>query len=350
MRSLIAAFAVAAVSLAGTGTAQAQKYTWRMTTYVPEGTSTYRDYAQVFIDNVHQMTDGEVKIQGYGVGILSGFADGWKAVQQGTADIAYMYPGVALNVDPTNAVFGGFPGGLSAEGIMHWVYMADGGKIWGDFRRATLGLHAIATGVIPTEIFMHSHKKVEKLEDLKGMRIRTAGAWADIVKKFGATPVTLAPTDIFAALERKVVDATEFITPASNVSQGYHKVARYIVIPGVHAPGGLNEVVWKAEVWDALPKPLQEKLTKATKLAAMETYMRVGMADLDAIAEMKKGRNEWVNLSPEFITQVRAEGRKWGAEKAKELAAAGNPWMQRITESYFAFQDKWESDGGYRMK
>jgi len=349
--SRVAAGALTAVAMTFAATpGHAQKHTWKMTTFVPEGTSTYRDYMQVFIDTVQSITENDVKIQGYGVGVIAGFADGWKAVQQGTADIAYMYPGFALNIDPANTLMAGFPGGMTADAIQHWVYKGGGLELWREFRRATMGLHSVVTGTIPTEIFLHSHKKVETAEDLKGMKIRTAGAWADLLKSFGGTPTIIAPADIFAALERKLVDGTEFITPASNISQGYHRVARYIIVPGAHAPSGFHEVVWKAEVWDALPQATRDKIEIAGKMAGFDTFLRVGMADIAAIKEMKKGRNEWVTLKPELIKQIREEGRKWAYAKAKEQSEKNNPWMLRLADSYFAFLDEWDANTEYRVK
>jgi len=353
IRKLGRALAVVGIGIAaamGSAAAQTPKYTWKLTTFVPEGTSTYRDYIQVFIDNVHAVTEGEVRIQGFGVGVIAGFADSWKAVQQGTADIAYTYPGFALNIDPANTLLAGFPGGMTSDALMHWAYQADGYKLWQEFRRQTMGLKSILTGTIPTEVFLHSHKKVETAEDLKGMKIRTAGAWADILKAFGATPTIIAPSDIFSALERKVIDGTEFITPASNISQGYHRIARYIIVPGAHAPSGFHEVAWKADVWDALPKKLQDQIEIAGKLSGFDSFLRVGMNDIAAIKEMKKGRNEWVSLKPELLTQIREEGRKWAAAKSKEQADKGNAWMERISKSYFAFMDEWEANAEYRMK
>jgi len=347
-RSVFAAAAVAAAAVTGAGAAQAQKYTWRLTTYVPEGTATYRDYIQTYIDTVHTITGGEVKIQGYGAGVIAGFTEVYKAVQQGTADMGYTYPGFSVNADPTNAIIAGFPGGMGPEASMHWIYAGDGGKLWTEYRRATSGLHAHQTGVYTTELFLHSHKKVETAEDLKGMKIRTAGAWADILKQFGAVPTVMAPADIFAALERKVIDGTEFISPGNNVAQGFHKVARYIIVPGVHSPAGMSDVVWKAEVWDALPKDLQAKLELAAKVACFETYFKVGMLDMAAIEEMRRGRNEWVTLKPELVKAVSTEARKWAAAKAEEQTAKGNPWMKRIADSYFAFDDKWTTDMFYR--
>jgi TRAP-type mannitol/chloroaromatic compound transport system substrate-binding protein len=349
-RRFAAAAAVGGALALGASGAAAQKYQWKMTNYVPEGTSTYRDYAQVFVDLAHTLAGDDVKIQSFGVGVISGFAEGWKAVQQGTADMAYAYPGFALNIDPVNTYPGGFPGGMSTEALLHWLYQGGGYQMWQDFRRQTTGLHSILTGFSPTEIFLHSHKKVETAADLKGMKIRTAGAWADVLKQFGATPTIIAPADIFAALERKIVDATEYISPSSNLAQGFHKVARYIIVPGAHSPGNINEVVWKAEVWDGLPKVLRERLEYAGRLAGWETFLRVGAADITAMKEMKKGRNEWVTLKPELLKQIREEGRKWAEAKSKEQADKGNPWMRKFTDSYFAYLTEWEANTEYRIK
>ncbi|MBM3485536.1 MAG: C4-dicarboxylate ABC transporter substrate-binding protein [Alphaproteobacteria bacterium] len=346
----IAVAFAAAMAAAMPAVAQTAKYNWRLTTFVPDGSSTYRDYIQTYIDTTHALTDGEVRIQGFGVGVIAGFADTWKAVQQGTADLAFAYPGFALNVDPANTLIAGFPGGMSGDALLHWIFQGDGYRLWREFRRATTGLHPVITGFGPTEIFLHSHKKVETAEDLKGMKIRTAGAWADVLKVFGATPTIIAPADIFSALERKIVDATEFVTPASNISQGYHRVARYIILPGAHSPAHVNEIVFKTETWDALPKSLQQKLELAGRMAGFESYLKVGMADINAMKEMKKGRNEWVNLKPEFLKQMRDESRKWAYAKAKEQSDKGNPWMQRITDSYFAFLDEWDANTDYRLK
>ena len=34
--------------------------------------------------------------------------------------------------------------------------------------------------------------------------------------------------------------------------------------------------------------------------------------------------------------------------RAKEQTEKGNPWMQKLADSYFAFDDRWNSDMFYR--
>src|SRR5258708_34010449 len=100
-----------------------------------------------------------------------------------------------------------------------------------------MGLPPVFSGSGPTEIFAHSHKPIRNAGDIKGMKFRTAGAWAVIMKDYyGASTTVLPPSEIFPALERHVIDGTEYITPSSNFSAGLHNVAKYVVLPGIHQP------------------------------------------------------------------------------------------------------------------
>ena len=73
-----------------------------------------------------------------------------------------------------------------------------------------LGSNRSLGGSAPRELFAHSHKPIRSLDDYKGMKVRTAGAWAEIAQKLGASTVILAGAEVYPALERKVVDAIEW--------------------------------------------------------------------------------------------------------------------------------------------
>lgn len=350
-RALFAGFAgLALLAAVATTPAHAQKYQWKLTSYVPVGSGTWNVYMKTFIDLVHELTDGQVKIKGFSVGVLASPFDAWKAVRKGTADICYCYTGFAVNADPANALFAGMTGGMAPEPFQHWLLGGGGGKLWRDFRRTTSKLHPVITGFGPTEIFLHSHKKVRTEADLKGMKIRTAGAWVDILKQLGAAPTMMAPKDIYAALDRRVIDATEFITPSTNIKLGFHKVAKYIIVPGIHSPTHANEAIWRADVWDKLPASLRGKITLAGELAGFRSNIKVGLADLDAMKTLRAGRNEWVELDAALQAKIARLGRSWSFEQAKKQAAKGNPWMERVSSSYWDFYDKFRKYGDYRHK
>jgi len=346
----VAVAALATVAgLAPGAPAQAQK-TLKLTSYVPVGSGTWNLYQKPFIDYVHDLTNGEVKIKGFSVGVLASPFDAWKKVQQGVADICFCFPAFAANTDPANAIIAGLAGGMSTEAFMHWIYYGEGGELWRAFRRDKGNFAISPTGVSPTEIFLHSNKRVASLDDLKGMKIRTTGAWADILKQLGASPTVLAPADIYTALERGVIDATEFITPATNYKLGYHKIAKYIIIPGYHQPSSANEVVFRGKDWDKLSAKNRSRITMAAKLSGFDTYMRLGMQDFEAMKKLRAGRNVFVRLPDDVKNKINELARAWTADQAKKQAAKGNMWMQKLQDSYWAFFDTFTKYGDYRVQ
>ncbi|MEE2997872.1 MAG: TRAP transporter substrate-binding protein DctP [Pseudomonadota bacterium] len=344
-RGIAAAAVLGAVAVSPV---QAQKYNFKLTSFVPAKGGFWNNYMGRFINAVDLMTNGQVKIKGYSVGVLAGPFDGWKAVQKGTADICYCYPGFAVNADPSNGIFAGMVGGMPMEEFMHWFVAGEGTKLLTEMRSKTQKLHPVVTGFGPTEIFLHSHRKIQTIADLKGMKIRTAGAWADILKLVGASPTVLPPADIYTALERRVIDGTEFTSPSTNIKLGFHKIAKYIIVPGIHSPSHMNEAVFSESTWKSLPKKIQEQITAAGLYAGFRTAMKAGLDDIQAMETMSKGKNEWVSLTAAAQQKIKDLGREWSFDQAKKQSAKGNPWMAKVAGSYWGFYDRWKKYGTYR--
>lgn len=73
---------------------------------------------------------------------------------------------------------------------------------------------------------------------MKGLKFRTLGVWADVMRTFGADPVATPTADVATALERRVIDAAKMAGPADNLQMGLNRIAPYIIVPGAHLPGG----------------------------------------------------------------------------------------------------------------
>jgi TRAP-type mannitol/chloroaromatic compound transport system substrate-binding protein len=331
-----------AIMLAIGSPAIAQKITWRLTTFSPEGNQDYRECVEVFVKNVELLTGGEIKINAFGAGVLAPAFEAPQAVQKGIADVALFFPAFMVNQDPANAFLAGLPSGMPAEATMAWLFNAGGEKLWVDFRRETMNLQPIVACIGPSEIFAHAHKPIKTADDLKGLKFRTTGAWAAILKdSFGASPTVLPASEIFTALERRVIDGTEYVTPSINVATGLHNVARYVMLPGVHQPTYVYEAMLKKDVWDALRPDLKEKLIAAGKLTMMQGLLKLSVVDMEAMDKMRAGKNEFVTLDPSLVAAIKKATREWSTKTAGEQKAKGNPWMERFAASYFEFQDKW---------
>ncbi len=322
--------------------ADAQDYKWRMATTAPEASANYSIYALTFAKYVKELTGGRVQVQPFPSGVLAPAFGVHDAVTNGTAELGQTVPAYIVNGDPANILLSGQPGGMTPEAYFHWLYYGGGKELWRDFRREKMGLHPLIAGLGTAEIFAHSHKPIRDKADMAGMKFRTIGSWAKIIEGFGAAPVVIPGNEVYSMLERKAIDAAEWSTPSGNLKAGLQKIAKYIVVPGVHSPSYAFEVIMKKELWDSLPKDLQAQLEAAAKLTSFDTYMEWGVADLDAFRKLDGGRNEIVHLSPQFIAEIKKAGRDWAADQAAEQKAKGNDWTERIAKSYFPFQDAWE--------
>jgi TRAP-type transport system periplasmic protein len=109
----------------------------------------------------------------------------------------------------------------------------------------------------------YTNKKIEKLEDFKGLNIRVMSLYAPFTKALGASPVTMAPPELYNALERRIVDGYMFPT-FGITGYAWHEVTKYKIEPQVFQAEPATIV--NLDTWNKLPKHLQELLADVAKI------------------------------------------------------------------------------------
>lgn len=330
--------------------AAAQDVSWRVPTSVPEGSPYYENFLVRFADNVDLLTDGRVEIEPFGAGILVPALEVYAGVRDGITEGGHSTPSYLVNQNPENAIFSGFPGGMGPEAYTTWIY-EEGGKEALEQLRADEGLKTLIVGIGSSEIMAHSNKPIQTAEDLKGLKYRTSGPWAEVMKDyFGAVPTVVPPGEIYTLLERKGVDAIEWGPPSGNLPEGFHEAAPYIVTPGVHQPTFLWEVVVKQDTWDALAEDLKLKLEAAAQLTTMQSLHHFYAQDISAMETFRGTNVQIIALDPAFVGELSAAGRDWIARKAEAEAGEGRTQMQEVLAGYTAFQNRWSAESGYLIR
>ena len=120
--------------------------------------------------------------------------------------------------------------------------------------------------------------------------MRIPGLGGQVVARAGGAVVLTPGSEIYAALERGVIDASEFTAPYDDMKLGLHRTARYYYYPGWHEPGTWNEFVFNKKAYEALPVDLQRILDHAA--AAVGVYALAEYAAKNAAA-LAKLRAEW---------------------------------------------------------
>ncbi len=299
--------------------------------------------AKAFAKDVSDLTEGRVKIQVFPAGTLAKGLKARQAVVKGVTEAAHSWMGYDWGIDKTTVLFGGFAGSMDSERMLHWIYEGGGLEMWREYALEKFGVVSFPMFTRTAEAFLHSRKPVRTLEDLKGLKFRTAGAWLAISKGLGAAPVTMPGGEVFQSLERGTIDATEWGTLYENITSGFHKIAKYVIIPGIHQPTAPFEVVISKKAWDKLSDRDKKMVELAAKKVTLESWMKIGHEDAKALEFFKKEGNDIIELDPAVQRKAKDLAVAWANEQAKD-----NAWFKKVWEHQQAYEKLWENASSYR--
>lgn len=327
--------AAGAALLAGAGKARAAKaeVAWKMVTTWPPKLPFLQTGVERFAKRVEEMSDGRFKIRVYAAGELVPAMGAFEAVGNGTVEAgsgaSYYWAGKSQAAQWFSAV----PFGLNPAGISSWMWGGNGIKLWEEVY-APFNLVPRPLGNTGVQMAGWFNRKIEKIEDFQGLKMRIPGLGGKVLAKAGVT-VTLTPGgEIFTNLERGVIDATEWVGPLHDKLLGLHKVAKYYYYPGWHEPGTVLEAFFNKKAYDALPKDLKAIID----VACTETYtwMLAGQDAENAAALLEMIEKHHVQLLA-LPAPVMDKLRVYSKEVLEEITAA-DPIAKKVHEDFVKFQ------------
>ena len=342
LTSLAAAAALAAGLVASTGASAAEQHKWKMATSWGGG-PLMEIGAKAFASKVEMLTEGRIKIQVFTSGTLGKGLKVSDTVRNNVAQAGHTWMGYDWGKDKTTVVFGGFAGSMDSERMLHWLYEGGGLQMWRDFRMEKFGVVSLPCFIRTAEAFLHSRKPVRTMADLKGLKIRTAGAWLEIAKGMGAAPVTMPGGEVYTSLERGTIDATEWGTLYENITPGFHKIAKYVVIPGVHQPVAPFEMIINKDAFAALSDRDRTLVELAAKIVTFESWTKIGHEDAKALQFYRDAGNEIIELDESVQISVKKAAIEWGHKQGET-----NPWFKKAYESQLAYEVLWKDASRYR--
>jgi TRAP-type mannitol/chloroaromatic compound transport system substrate-binding protein len=277
-----------------------EKIRWKMVMPWSKGLLFY-DIASHFCDSVRLASAGRLDIKPFSAGELVPAMETFDAVSQGTAQAGHDWPGYWKGKNEAFVAFASVPFGLDGEGYNIWLYEKGGAEMMNDLY-GQFNMVALPGGQCGQEMGLFSNKKATSMADFKGMRVRTPGWYMDIMNNLGASVSPLPGGEIYLALERGVIDAAEFSSPAINYPMGFDEITKYVIQPGVHQPGIQCAVFFNKEAYDKLP----EDLKWIIDLAAKETQLwsTAWQENLNAQAvKLFKEKVEFVRMDEDTMNQ-----------------------------------------------
>jgi TRAP-type mannitol/chloroaromatic compound transport system substrate-binding protein len=172
---------------------------------------------------------------------------------------------------------------------------------------------------------------VHSVSDLAGLRIRTAGLPALVLRRLGARPVGLAAADILPTLRAGELDAADWIGPHDDQAMGFHTVAPFYHFPGVLEPSAQLSLVVGRDAWAALPDAFRCALSCAAAAVERALLVRYDTVNPLALAGLLRAGVTLCRFPDDVIAAMRAAA----AAVLDELAA--DPTFAQALSSYRAF-------------
>lgn len=283
---------------------------------------------------IEELSGGSIKIQIFPGGTLGKPGEVSETVRTGVAQIGHSFMGYDASENATTILFSGSPGRLTPEEFVMWMLEGTGGELANEFRQEKFGVMSIPCGTYPTEVFLHANKAVRNIEDFRNLKFRTAGAWAEIAGELGASTISLPGSEVYTALERGVIDGSEWSSISINEPEGFRKIAKYIMYPGMHSPGGIMECVINIDAWNALTEKEQQAVVEAGRITTLEGLLHYAAKDIEVYKAIKDEGNEFIELDPEFRAQITGAIVEWEQDKAAE----DPEWFGKALEARAAFK------------
>lgn len=308
-----------------------QKYRWKMVMPWSKGLLFY-DLAVHFCDTVRLASGGRLDIKAFSAGELIPAMECFDAVAKGSVQAGHDWPGYWQGKDQAFTAFASVPYGLDAELYNIWLYERGGmelmQQLYGQY-----GLFVLPGGQVGQEMGLASNRRAEKISDFKGLKVRTAGWYMDILNKLGASAVATPGGEIYLCLQTGVLDAAEFSSPAVNWPMGFDEVTKYAIQPGVHQPACQFSFFFNKKEYDALPDDLKWILDTAAKEAQLWSYSWINNLNAEAIRRFKE-KIEIVRMNDEAIVEFAKISNTY-LEKLK----GEHPFLKKVLDSQEALKE-----------
>ncbi len=303
---------------------------WRLASSFPRGLDTIYGGAEVLAERVSAMTGGSFEIRPYPAGELVPGLQVLDAVQQGTVQIgqtaSYYYTGK----NPALAFDTCVPFGMTSRQQTAWLEEGGGLELMrGLF--ADFGIVNFPAGNTGAQMGGWFQREIGPAKDLEGLKIRIPGLGGTVMDRLGATVQVLAGGDIFPALERGAIDATEWVGPYDDEKLGFYKVAKYYYYPGWWEPGPSLSYYVGQKAWAELPADYQAIFTAAAQQSAVSMQARYDQRNPAALRRLLDHGVQLRRFSDDLMSAAKS-----ASEAVLQEQAAADPAYRAVFDAWSA--------------
>lgn len=310
-------------------------FEWKLITTWPKNFPGLGLGPENFAKYVNTMSGGRLNIRVYGAGELAPALEVFDSVKAGAAEMGHGAAYYWKGKNPVFSFFTSVPFGLTAQEMNAWLFYGDGMKLWTE-AYAEHGLKPLAGGNTGVQMAGWFNKEINSLKDVKGLKMRIPGLGGEVFSRAGGSAVNIPGGELYQAMEKGTIDATEWVGPYNDLAFGLHRVAKHYYYPGWHEPGPTLEIIINQAAFNALPEDLQsivEIAARAMNQDMLDEYTARNNAALETL--IHEHNVDMRRLPDDVINELRTISEEVVYETASQSA-----FGMKVFESFNTFKQK----------
>ena len=318
----------------GEGAVSGPRVNWRLTGSFPPSIDILYGAGERLAERVSEMTGGNFTMRVYGAGEIVPTLQVMDGVMQGTVQCGispgYYYTGK----HPALAFDAAVPFGMNSRQQIAWLYHGGGldllNAIYSDF-----GLITFPVSSTGGQMGGWFREPIGGVSDMPGLRMRIPGLGGEIMSRLGVTVQVLGAAEIYPALERGAIDATEWVGPHDDENLGLHQIAKNYYYPGWWEPGVTMSLLISKAAYDELPLSYQAVLRTACGETLSHTLSSYDAANPIALQRLVQEHGVTLReYSTEIMEAAWAASQDYLAEQAADDAT-----FDEVYQSWKTFRD-----------
>lgn len=309
---------------------RAQTVTWKFQSTWPTK-DIFHEFAGDFAKRINDMSGGRLKVDVLAAGAVVPAFQMQDAVAAGILDGGHGVSAYWYGKNKAFSLFGTPPAlGWDATNFLGWMNHGGGYALYNDLVQNQLKLNLVGffSGPMPCQPLGWFKKELKTADDFKGLKYRTVGLAADLMREMGAAVTILAGGEIVPALERGVIDGAEFNNPSSDSILGFQDVAKVYMLQSYHQAAESFELLFNKSKFEAL-SPEQKAIIKYSAESASSDMIWKALDRYSKDLEMLRGKGVNVVSTPEPI--LKAQLAAW--DKVLEKLGGESPFFKKVVDS-----------------
>ena len=313
---------------------------WRLASSFPKSHPALFGAGESFAQSVAEATGGQFTITVHAPGELVPAFGVLDAVQQGTVECAHTASDYFFGKDETFALDCAVPFGMTARAMNAWMFDGNGLQLLREFF-AGYQIVNFPMGNTTAQMGGWYRQEIKSVDDLKGLKFRVGGFGGRVLAKLGVVPQNLPGGEVYQALEKGTIDATEFVGPYDDLQLGVYRVAPYYYYPAWWEGGAQISLYINADQWHGLSREYQAIVSEAAAATHVQCQARYDARNPQALKQLVGEGAKLLRFPKEVMDAAFKASREVYAELDQT-----NPNWRKIFPDYSRFlaeQVQWEA-------